>query len=87
MNFPYIFYRGVLKVVDDQVRGAYFLAFGITALIYFLAPCDLVPDYIRFFGYFDDIIILFAFIFGITHTFYPDFKDKNDSDMKLMRSN
>ncbi len=87
MNFPYIFYRGVLNVVEDPVRGAYFLAFGIAALIYFLTPYDLVPDYIRFFGYCDDIIILFAFIFGITHTFYPDFKDKNEREMKLIRSN
>lgn len=87
MNFPYIFYRGVLNVVEDPVRGAYFLAFGIAALIYFLTPYDLVPDYIWFLGYCDDMIILFAFIFGITHTFYPDFKDKNEREMKLIRSN
>jgi uncharacterized membrane protein YkvA (DUF1232 family) len=74
-------------VVEDPLRGAYFLIFGIAALIYFLTPGDLVPDHINFFGYLDDAIILFAFIFGITQTFYPDFKDKNEHDMKLMRTN
>ena len=87
MNFPYIFYRGILNVVEDPIRGAYFLIFGIAGLIYFLTPGDLVPDNIKFFGYLDDAIILFAFIFSITHTFYPDFNDKNEHDMKLMRSN
>lgn len=76
-----------MNIVEDATRGAYFFTFGILAFIYFLSPYDFVPDYIKFMGYLDDIIVLVAFIFGITQTFYPDFKDKNDHDYKLMRAN
>jgi uncharacterized membrane protein YkvA (DUF1232 family) len=76
-----------MNVVEDPVRGIYVFLFGLGTLIYFLSPYDLVPDYLNYVGYMDDIILLFAFIFGITHTFYPDFKDRNERDMKLMRAN
>lgn len=75
-----------MNVIEDPIRGAYFVFFGVGAVIYFLSPYDLVPDYVRFLGYLDDLILLLAYIFGITHTFYPYFKDKNERDYKIMIS-
>jgi uncharacterized membrane protein YkvA (DUF1232 family) len=76
-----------LNIIEDPAKSVYYLLLGIGCLIYFLSPYDLVPDYIRILGYFDDLIFISAFIFSITHTFYSEFNDKNQIEFKLMRSN
>ena len=76
-----------MNITEDHTRAGYFFGFGVFTMFYFLMPYDLVPDYLNYIGYFDDLILIFAFVFAITSCFYQDFKDKNDREFRLIRSN
>lgn len=76
-----------MNITEDYTRACYYFGFCVFTIFYFLMPFDLVPDYLNYIGYFDDLILIFAFIFAITSCFYQDFKDKNDREYKLIRSN
>ena len=51
------------SLFKDTIKGAYKLhplTFGLIAggLLYFITPMDLIPDFLPFIGYFDDMVIL-----------------------------
>ena len=51
------------------------ILFGVLALVYFISPLDLVPDFLPIAGQIDDLIVIPTLIYLAT-TFAPKVKDK-----------
>jgi len=54
-----------VRMIKAHFRGEHKISFGtlgliILALVYFLSPIDLIPDFLGFFGFADDLSIVLA---------------------------
>lgn len=54
-----------IRMVRAHFKGEYKMAFGtlalvVLALVYFLSPVDLIPDFLGLFGFADDLSIVLA---------------------------
>lgn len=55
----------LIRMVRAHFRGEHRIAFStlgliILALVYFLSPIDLIPDFLGFFGFADDLSVVMA---------------------------
>ena len=54
-----------VRMIKAHFRGEHKISFGtlgliVLALVYFLSPIDLIPDFLGFFGFADDLSIVLA---------------------------
>lgn len=54
-----------IRMIKAHFSGQYKIAFGtlgliVLAMVYFLSPVDLIPDFLGFFGFADDLSIVLA---------------------------
>jgi len=57
--------RVLIRLVQRTVRGQYrlpwrSLVYAMSAILYFLSPLDLIPDFLLGIGYVDDVAVVFG---------------------------
>jgi len=72
-----------VRMIKAHFRGEHKISFGtlgliVLALVYFLSPIDLIPDFLGFFGFADDLSIVLAV--------YAKVKDEIDSFLDWERT-
>lgn len=65
LNRLKLYTAAVFFAVKDSRTPWYARVLGILAVAYALSPIDLIPDFIPFVGYLDDVIILPACIYAV----------------------
>ena len=63
--------RGLVRFIAAFASGEYTdvpwrsVVYALGALLYFVSPVDLVPDFIPFFGFTDDVAVVFAVLSAV----------------------
>lgn len=76
--------RLLVNMVQDYAKGNYkdiplaSIITAIAALVYFVSPIDLIPDYIPVIGYIDDAAVV-AFALNAIHNDIQSYKDWTES--------